>query len=235
MQVVGKRHFGRKAVAPGGGGGSGAGTRRMFDTLLLWQERVKLDAAGSAHLEIPLNDSLSSFRIVAIATGGTSLFGTGAATIRSTQTLMLHSGLPPLVRAGDRYDAGFTVRNAGERALNATLTATVKLTSASSTSGAQSNNSLAPQTVTLAPGEAREVRWDYAPPEAGSLQWEINAKADEKDVSDALSVTQAVIPALEISTVQASATSTSESVPKLMLPRGGRAGADIREIYPVHD
>ena len=36
MQVVGKRHYGRKAVPPGGGGGR-ARARELFDTLLLWQ------------------------------------------------------------------------------------------------------------------------------------------------------------------------------------------------------
>jgi hypothetical protein len=36
MQVVGKRHFGRKAVPAGGGGGKGAG-RELFDTLLFWK------------------------------------------------------------------------------------------------------------------------------------------------------------------------------------------------------
>jgi hypothetical protein len=38
MQVVGKRHFGRKAVPHGGGGGKGAG-RELFDTLLFWKAR----------------------------------------------------------------------------------------------------------------------------------------------------------------------------------------------------
>ncbi len=39
-QVIGKRHFGRKAVPPGGGGGR-APARELFDTLLSWQPRVK--------------------------------------------------------------------------------------------------------------------------------------------------------------------------------------------------
>ena len=114
MQVVGKRHFGRKAVAHGGGGGRGA-SRELFDTLLLWQGKVKLDARGEAQVQVPLNDSLTSFRIVAVASAGAGLFGTGAVEVRSTQDLMLMSGLPQLVREGDRLRAGFTVRNALDR------------------------------------------------------------------------------------------------------------------------
>ena len=64
-QVVGRRHFGLKALPAGGGGGMRS-ARELFDTLLAWKGRVKLDANGEASLEIPLNDSLTSFRIVAI-------------------------------------------------------------------------------------------------------------------------------------------------------------------------
>ena len=45
MQVVGKRHYGLKALPQGGGGGRQP-TRELFDTLLLWQARVPLDADG---------------------------------------------------------------------------------------------------------------------------------------------------------------------------------------------
>lgn len=99
MQVVGKRHYGLKALPPGGGGGRQT-TRELFDTLLLWKARVPLDDKGEASLEVPLNDSITSFRIVAVATGGEGLFGTGSTSIQSTQDLMILSGLPPVVREG---------------------------------------------------------------------------------------------------------------------------------------
>ena len=66
---------------------------------------MPLDDDGNATVEIPLNDSLTSFRIVAVASSGAGLFGTGEASIRSTQDLMVLSGLPPLVREGDRFRA----------------------------------------------------------------------------------------------------------------------------------
>src|SRR5262249_15230303 len=83
-QVIGKRHFGKKAIAAGGGGGRSS-ARELFDTLVLWKPSMPLDAAGNTSVEIPLNDSLTSFRIVAIASSGAALFGTGEASIRSTQ------------------------------------------------------------------------------------------------------------------------------------------------------
>src|SRR5438034_6473966 len=96
-QVVGKRHFGLKALPQGGGGGRQT-TRELFETLLFWKARVPLDAAGDAALEIPLNDSLTSFRIVAVATSGVDAFGTGGLTVRTTQDLMVLPGIASLVR-----------------------------------------------------------------------------------------------------------------------------------------
>ena len=60
MHVVGKRHYGLKALPQGGGGGRQP-TRELFDTLLLWRARVPLDADGTATVEVPLNDSLTAF------------------------------------------------------------------------------------------------------------------------------------------------------------------------------
>ncbi len=68
-EIIGRRHYGRKAVAAGGGGGRG-GARELFDTLLLWKAQVVPDANGEAVVEVPLNDSLTSFRLVAVADEG---------------------------------------------------------------------------------------------------------------------------------------------------------------------
>ena len=75
-QVIGKRHYGLKALPRGGGGGKQI-TRELFDTLLIWKGKVNLDEHGEATIEVPLNDSLTSFTAVAIVTAGEDLFGTG--------------------------------------------------------------------------------------------------------------------------------------------------------------
>jgi len=120
MQVTGKRHFGKKALPPGGGGGLGQ-TRELFDTLLYWNPALALDEKGEAEVEVPLNDSLTAFRIVAIA-AGQDRFGRGEARIRSTRDLQWIAGLPPVVRSGDRYTARFTLRNGSQRPMRAAVT-----------------------------------------------------------------------------------------------------------------
>ncbi|MET0982083.1 MAG: alpha-2-macroglobulin family protein [Telluria sp.] len=197
MQVVGKRHFGRKAVAHGGGGGRGA-SRELFDTLLLWQGKVRLDANGEAQVQVPLNDALTSFRIVAVASAGAGLFGTGAVEVRSTQDLMLMSGLPQLVREGDRLRAGFTLRNASERSQQVQLKARV-------TADEGAPHPLAAQSLTLAAGESREVGWDYTVPQARTLRWQVDAAGSAgKDVTrDSVRVAQQVGAAVPVRTLQA--------------------------------
>ncbi|MFO7542965.1 MAG: MG2 domain-containing protein [Thiobacillus sp.] len=193
MQVVGKRHYGRKSLPPGGGGGK-LPTRELFDTRVLWQARVKLDANGRAQVTVPLNDSLTSFRIVAVAHAGTGFFGDGDTRIQTRQDVMLLAGLPPVVREGDAFAAGFTVRNGSDRPQKVTLTPAL--------SADGSAMALSPQTVTLAAGEARSVSWPViVPAGVGTLVWTL--KADSAGGSDALKQAQQVMPAVPTRVMQA--------------------------------
>jgi uncharacterized protein YfaS (alpha-2-macroglobulin family) len=201
MQVVGKRHFGRKAVPHGGGGGRQS-ARELFETLLKWQGRVALDADGEAEVDVPLNDSLSEFRIVAVASAGAGLFGTGSTSLRTTQDVMLLSGLPPLVREQDDYRAAFTVRNASHRPLS--LQVTAQLSQSRDGGKPTAMKPLPAQSVELAPGAAREVAWTVtAPLDATALHWDVAAKSAAGDAGDRLKIDQKVVSAVPVRTFQA--------------------------------
>lgn len=192
MHVVGKRHYGLKALPQGGGGGRQA-TRELFDTLLLWQGRVVLDAQGEASVEIPLNDSLTSFRVVAVATAGVRQFGAGSTTIRTTQDLMVLPGIAPFVREGDHFRAEVTVRNTTAHALEVTVTGNVT----------EPLGSLAAQTIQLAAGEAKVVGWELtAPADVESLQYEIEVQGTD-GARDRLRTVQQVQAAIPVRTLQA--------------------------------
>jgi len=206
LEVIGKRHYGRKALPAGGGGGRQA-TRELFDTLLLWSGRVPLDAQGHATIEVPLNDSLTSFRIVAVATGGLGRFGSGATEIRTTQELMLLSGLPPLVRHGDRFPAQFTLRNTTDRPLDVQVSLTVQSPATDAARGSlEGLPTTAPQALTLAPGAARVVEWPVVVPADGDqLRYTVAAVASgvAGGAVDRLAVTQQVREAVPVRTLQA--------------------------------
>ncbi len=194
MQVVGKRHYGRKALPHGGGGGRDR-ARQSFDTLLQWRARVPVDAEGNARVEIPLNDSLTSFRIVAVASGGEHAFGTGSASIATSQDVVLLSGLPAVVREGDRFVATFTVRNTTAGPLRIALAPQTRPSLA---------GTLEQRTFELAAGAARDVAWTAEVPIAGAqLAWDVSARLDDGTLADRLQITQRVIAPTPVRTYQA--------------------------------
>jgi uncharacterized protein YfaS (alpha-2-macroglobulin family) len=235
-QVIGKRHFGRKALPPGGGGGQ-AGARELFDTLLLWKARVVLDANGRATVEVPLNDSLSSFRLVAVAHAGAAKFGSGWASIRTTQDLMLLSGLPQVVREGDEFAAMFTVRNTTDRTLSVELF--------SSLLGDKNLLDKQKQALSLNAEEARTISIPAkVPVNVAELQWELTASAGR--ASDKLRVTQKVVEVHPVRVYQATLAQLDKPLsfpvqrPADAVP--GRGGVRVEvmttlaaELSPVHE
>ncbi len=196
MEIIGRRHYGRKAVAAGGGGGH-SGARELLDTLLLWNPKVQLDANGQAVVTVPLNDALTTFKIVAVADASTGLFGTGQTSVRATQDLQIISGLPPLVREDDQFRAQITLRNTTKQAMKVEVTPRATLLD------------LKPQSVDIPAGDAREVAWLVTAPAQLALTrfeailWEIEAKDSINGARDALKARQRIIPAVPLTVQQA--------------------------------
>jgi alpha-2-macroglobulin len=220
-QVVGKRHYGKKAVEAGGGGGDeSAATRDDFRPVLLWKGRVPLDAQGKARIPVPLSESLSAFKLVAIATSGPALFGTGETSVRTAQDLTVFSALPPLVRSGDFYGASFTLRNGSDKPMQ--VTATVKV-----------NPSVAvgkPLTVTIPAGGAVPVTWNLpAPDGVTKLDWVVEAKsADGK--TDRLAASQDVAPAVPFEVWAATLTRVGAGTSIPIAPPGGALAGSYVDV-----
>ena len=214
-EIIGRRHYGRKAVAAGGGGGRGS-TRELFDTLLLWTATLRLDENGEAVVEVPLNDSLTSFRLVAVAdfsdAAGTQQFGSGSTSIRVTQDLQVLAGLPPLVREGDQFSALLTLRNTTTREmkLRASLAGVANMAAGSEI--VRTPLALPVQDVVLAAGAAKEISWPVTvPSDAVSVTWEAATEEQGAATSmskvtrakDRIKLTQLVSPAVPVRVLQA--------------------------------
>ncbi|WP_109808346.1 Ig-like domain-containing alpha-2-macroglobulin family protein [Sphingosinithalassobacter portus] len=226
MQVVGKRHYGRKAVAAGGGGGTGdlSGLNRTnFEPVLLWRGHVDLDANGHARVQVPLSDALSAFKLIAVATDGAQLFGTGQASVRTQQDLSIYAGIPPMVRTGDKFGAMFTLRNGSDKPMR--VTADVELSPRIAT-----GRSL---TVDVPAGGAVPVSWNLVAPEAdGALRWTVRAHSADGKATDQISVTQQVAWAVPVETWAASLTRVGDTADFPIAPPAGalpgRGSVDIR-------
>ena len=112
--LVGRRSYGTKADAAGGGGGResvGWEVRRDFRPVALWRGDLVTDAEGRARITFALPDSLTTYRIMAVAMAGTEEFGGGEAEVLATKPLGLEPSLPRFLRPGDEARASVVVRN----------------------------------------------------------------------------------------------------------------------------
>ncbi len=138
----------------GGGGDSGAGTlRKDFRVLAFWLGSVVTDADGRATADVKLPESLTTYRIMAVAADRSSRFGSGDAEVRTNKPLTLKPTFPRFLAVGDRAYFGAVVGNQ----LAAAGTAVVTMKSLDPavlelTGGAE-------QRITLGPAGNIEVRF----------------------------------------------------------------------------
>lgn len=190
-QIIGKRHFGLKAKPEGGGGGKQS-TRSLFETLLYWKGKAIVGKEGKFKFSFPLNDSLTTFRIVAIATSGAREFGTGMAKIQTSQKIQTFSGIPPVVRLGDTLQHEVNLRNAGD--MKEQLR--VRMSVVDIKNGAEVKSELETKSAFLSPGETKQITWDLTVPEDSTKRkFSLEVSSPNGTVMDSLSVEQTVIPA----------------------------------------
>ncbi len=131
----------QKGWGYGGGASVGSGstrTRTDFKALAYYNGSVKTDALGNATVKFKLPDDLTTWRVMAVATGEEMRFGNGDTTFVTTKPLIANPLLPQFVRPGDRFQMGVSVTNNtgqnGNLNINGSVTDPLKL---DNTSGQQ--------------------------------------------------------------------------------------------------
>lgn len=198
MQVVGKRHFGLKARPTGGDGGS-APTRELFDTLVTWIDRVKTDANGKSTVSFKMNDSLSAFKVVAIAHNGVNQFGTGEHDIVTQQDISIIPAVAQLARNGDNFAADFTLRNSSKVSRTVIVGGRAQLIMAD---GTVQYIDLPDQTIALGPQGAQLVSLGNVriPDNVVRIVYEVSARDSVQGTIDHIKITQTVAPAVTVRT-----------------------------------
>jgi alpha-2-macroglobulin len=115
--IIGKRHFGLKAKPHGGSGGK-LTNRELFDTLLYWNPNVTITPAGDAKVRFKLNDSLTKFKVFALAYSESEFDSTEESFI-STQDLLVFSGLSTSLRETDQTKARYQLKNTTSKEIKA--------------------------------------------------------------------------------------------------------------------
>lgn len=215
-EVVGRRHYGRKAVAAGGGAADlskSGGSRELFDTLLLWNPTVALDSNGEATIPILLNDSISRFKVIAVGDYGVDRFAEAKTEFTSSKDLQLISGIPSLVREQDNYDLSLTLRNTTDRDLSIIM--------GGNSSGALTLK-LKNQAVSLGAKQSKTITWPVALEEMGArnfaeyfedkdketINWQFFAiertakDSDDEALKDSIKISQKIQPLIPITVRQ---------------------------------
>ena len=117
QRIISRRVLTPKGAGEGGGGGQDAraGTlRKDFRVLAFWLGSVVTDAKGRATREITLPESLTTYRIMAVAGDRQSRFGWDNAEIRINKPLMITAAWPRFMSVGDKAHFGGVVHNTGK-------------------------------------------------------------------------------------------------------------------------
>jgi uncharacterized protein YfaS (alpha-2-macroglobulin family) len=96
-----------------GGGGGSSPARRDFRQTAYFNPSVLTDSAGKAHVRFKLPESLTTYRIMAVAVSDTDHYGFGATSVTTSKRLMARPALPRFLRAGDTLDAGVVISAKG--------------------------------------------------------------------------------------------------------------------------
>jgi uncharacterized protein YfaS (alpha-2-macroglobulin family) len=125
QRIISRRVLTPKGDTEGGGGGAdaGAGTvRKDFRVLAFWLGSVTTDAQGRATVDVKLPESLTTYRIMAVAADRSSRFGSGDSEIRINKPVTLKPAFPRFLAVGDKALFGAVVTSQLPAAGAATVT-----------------------------------------------------------------------------------------------------------------
>lgn len=103
--------FQNKGYVIGGGGRAGEALRKNFPACAFWNATVRTDATGRLKVEFPAPDSLTRYRVIAVAQTAQNQFGRGEASFRVNKPLMLEPAAFAFADLGDRLLARAVIHN----------------------------------------------------------------------------------------------------------------------------
>ncbi len=179
QRIVSRRVLTPKGDTDGGGGGAepGAGTlRKDFRVLAFWLGSVTTDGKGHASVDVKLPESLTTYRIMAVAGDRDSRFGKGDSEVRVNKPVTMKATFPRFLAVGDKASFGAVVTSQLKSAGEATVT--IK----SLDPGVLMFSGDGRQTIQVPSGGSIEARFDAAGRAVGRARVQMSVKLnDESD------------------------------------------------------
>jgi uncharacterized protein YfaS (alpha-2-macroglobulin family) len=157
------------------GGGGGDGARSDFRQTAFFEPAVLTDDKGRASVSFRLPDTLTTYRVMAVAVTRDDRYGFGAASVVANKKLMARPALPRFLRSGDVVEAGIVVSKKGLGEGQVRVTASIE---GMSVEGPSSKD------VVVASDASVEVRFRLRASRAGlaKLRFEVSAGSERDAV-----------------------------------------------------
>jgi uncharacterized protein YfaS (alpha-2-macroglobulin family) len=157
------------------GGGGGEDTlierlRRKFPACAFWNAELRSDAQGKVFAQFPAPDSITRYRVIAVAQNAHNQFGTGVSRLTVSKPLMVEPALPQFACLTDRLQARALVFN--QTATPAEVQVTLQLDDK-----ARSEDGSSPVTnLSLLPNTSAPVDFPVTLTAVGEAKWIWRAK-----------------------------------------------------------
>ncbi|HYQ15100.1 MAG TPA: MG2 domain-containing protein, partial [Polyangiaceae bacterium] len=185
LEVLGGRDKGRD----GGDGGDNdvGGARRDFRQTAYFNPRIITDARGEAKVSFKLPESLTTYRLMAVAVTQGDRYGFTQQRVTTSKPLMARPALPRFARAGDSFEAGVIVSKKGMAAGKVRVTAAFTGLVAT---GPSTREVEVPEDGSL------ELRFPVQAPHPGpaTLRFAVEGGAEHDSVTQSLSVALPMAP-----------------------------------------
>ena len=201
-----------------GGGGNGAlegSPRRDFPDTAAWLPTLQTDADGEVRVTLTLPDSLTSWRLTAIAATADTRVGEATHNVITHQPVIARPILPRFLTVGDEATLAVLLHNYTDAAQTFTVTLAV-----SPTDGLAGELTLAAphvHTLTLESGEQRSVGWTATAEAAGPVYLLAQARV-EGVLLDAVQLPLTLLPLAVPDVTTEVGTFTGDYVATVTLP-----------------
>jgi len=144
--------------------------REDFSELVTFEPTVVTGADGTATVDFDLPDSLTRYRVMAVAVDGDDQFGSGESTITARLPLQVRPSPPRFVNFGDVFEFPVVIQNQSDEAITADVVLEATNLSVTGPAGKQ---------VEVPANDRVEVRFDVAAEDAGTARFRATTVSGE--------------------------------------------------------
>ncbi len=160
-------------------GGSTIDVRSDFDVIAVYRPSEVTDVNGKVTVNVPLPDSLTRYRVMAVAVDGADHFGSGESTITARLPLMVRPSAPRFLNFGDTFELPVVVQN--QTGTDMDVDVAIESANLRLTDGAG-------RRITVPANDRVEVRFPAAAVNAGTARFRVAAVSGDAADSAAISL-----------------------------------------------